>query len=40
MYGNNHKVMVRIYKTIIDKPKKIWYNNYRIKKERGNQKWK
>mgnify|MGYP003289455300 FL=1 len=23
MYGKNHKVMVRIYKTIIDKPKKI-----------------
>lgn len=23
MYSNNHKVMVRIYKTIIDKPKKI-----------------
>ena len=34
MYSNNHKVMVRIYKTIIDKPKKIRYNNYRKKRKR------
>ena len=34
MYGKNHKVMVRIYKTIIDKPKKIWYNIYRKKRKR------